>query len=60
MNKHERKPAMLAVIAEVLHNELAEEADELAVLVVERLADAGYLTDEQVKDCGLYRIVAAA
>jgi hypothetical protein len=55
-----RKPSMLVALTEPFRDEMVEEPDELAMLVLERLANAGYLTAERVKDCSLYVVSVAA
>jgi len=52
-----RKPTALEVLTELLRDRQVEDADELAILALKRLADAGCLRDEQLRRCGLFKIV---
>jgi hypothetical protein len=54
-----REPTALAILTDLLADEGVHDPHEVAILVIERLADAGMLTDQQIRDCGLYRIVPA-
>jgi hypothetical protein len=56
----QREPTALQILTDLLRDEMVEDAEGLAILAVERLADGSCLTADQVRRCGLHRIVVQA